>query len=109
MRINRQLATRAVLPSAQTSSEDSEQPMKIEKANLQLQIIMMCIETHMMQVGAWEKLKRLWRILGVMVGVKQPVEYILISTTVDAPLLVLSLDPQKGIRDPHRGPIGRLR
>ena len=63
MKINRQPATRAVLPSAQTSSEDSGQPMNIEKANLQLQIIMMCIETHMMQVGAWETLRGLWRIL----------------------------------------------
>ena len=63
MKINRQPATRAVLPSAQTSSEDSEQPMNTEKANLQLQIIMMCIETHMMQVGAWEMLRGLWRIL----------------------------------------------
>ena len=63
-RINRQPATRAVLPNAQTSNEDAKQVMNKEKANLWLQITMLCIETHMVQVGAWEKLRRLWRILG---------------------------------------------
>ena len=64
-RINIQPATSVVLPSAQTSSEDLEQVLNTEKTNLQLQIIMICTETHMMQVGTWEKLRRLWRILGV--------------------------------------------
>ena len=53
-KINRHLATRAALPSAQTNSKDSEQPVNTEKANLQLQITMLCIETQMVQVGAWE-------------------------------------------------------
>ena len=33
--------------------------MNTEKAILQLQIIMLCIETHMVRVGAWEQLGRL--------------------------------------------------
>ena len=55
---NRQLAARAVQPSAQTSSEAAEPAMNIEKAKLQLQIIMLCIETQMMQVGVWGKAKK---------------------------------------------------
>ena len=39
--------------------------MNIEKAILELQITMLCIETCMVQVGAWEQLRGLWRILGV--------------------------------------------
>ena len=49
-KISRQPAARAVQPSAQTSSEATESTMNTEKAKLQLQIIMLCIETHMMQV-----------------------------------------------------------
>ena len=64
-KISRQSGARAVQPSAQTSSEATESTMNTEKTKLQLQIIMLCIETHMMQVGIWEKLRWLWRILGV--------------------------------------------
>ena len=39
--------------------------MNTEKTELQLQLIMLCIETHMMQVGVWAKLRWLWRTLGV--------------------------------------------
>ena len=39
--------------------------MNTEKAILQLQIAMLGIEVHVAQVGAWEKLRGLWRILGV--------------------------------------------
>ena len=39
--------------------------MNTEKAILQLQITMLYIETHMVQVGTWEQLRGLWRILGV--------------------------------------------
>ena len=59
MRINSQPATRVAFPSARTSNEETEQPMNIEKAILQLQITMLCMETHMVQVGAWEQLGRL--------------------------------------------------
>ena len=55
-RINRHPVASAALPSAQTSNEDSEQPMNIEKANLQLQMTMMCIETYVVQIGAWKHL-----------------------------------------------------
>ena len=58
-RINRHSTTRAALPNTQTSSEDSEHSMNAEKANLQLEITMLCIETHMVQVGAWEQLRGL--------------------------------------------------
>ena len=56
MRIDNQPATRAAFPSAQTNSEETEQPMNREKAILQLQITMLCINAHMVQVGAWRKL-----------------------------------------------------
>ena len=65
MRIIRESTTRAALPSAQTSNEDSDQPVNIEKANLQLQTTMLCIETHMVQVGAWEHLGGLKENTGV--------------------------------------------
>ena len=57
-KISRQPATRAVQPSAQTNSEAAELVMNTKKAKLQLQIIMLCIETHMMQVGVWGKAKK---------------------------------------------------
>ena len=59
MRINSRPTTRVAFPSAQTSSEETGQPINTEKAILQLQITMLCIETHMVQIGAWEQLGRL--------------------------------------------------
>ena len=109
-KISRQPAARAVQPSAQTSSEATESTMNTEKTKLQLQITMLCIETHMMQVGVLGKLRWLWRILGVNArGQATNGVHLDIFYRGCPPLLVLSLDPQEGIRDPHRGPIGRLR
>ena len=110
MRINNQPATRATFPSAQTTNKETEQPMNIENANFRLQITMLCIETHMVQVGAWEQLGRLKEDTGghargqATNGVHPDIYY-----RSCPPSYVLSLDPQKGIRDPHRGPIGSLR
>ena len=45
-----------------------------------------------------------------MRGFKRLEGYNQISTTVgEPPPLCLALDPQEGIREPCRGPIGRLR
>ena len=56
MRINRQPTTRAAFPCTQTSSKEIEQPANTKKASLHLQITMLCIDAHMVQVGAWGKL-----------------------------------------------------
>ena len=56
-RITRHPATSEAHPSTQPSSKDSEHPMNREKAIIQLQITMLCIKTHMVQVGAWEQLE----------------------------------------------------
>ena len=110
MRINSQLATRVAFPSAQISSKETEQPMNTEKANLRLQITMLCIETHMVQVGAWEQLGGLKEDTGghargqATNGVHPDIYYCRCS-----PFCVLTLDPWRGIRDPHMGPIGCLR
>ena len=47
MKINKEPEIKAALPSAQTSSEEIEHSVNIEKAIFQLQITMLCIETHM--------------------------------------------------------------
>ena len=78
--------------------------MNIEKTKLHLQIIMLCIETHMMQVGVWEKLRWLWRILGVNArgqatsGVHPDIYYRRFP-----PSLCLAWIPRKGSETPIGG------
>ena len=78
--------------------------MNTEKTELQLQLIMLCIETHMMQVGVWEKLRWLWRILGVNArgqatsGVHPDIFY-----RGCPPSLCLAWIPRKGLETPIGG------
>ena len=110
MSINSQPATRAAFPSAQTSKEEIEQPMNTEKANLRLQITMLCIETHMVHVGAWEQLGRLKEDPGDHArGQATSRVHLDIYYRRCPPSLCLAWIPKKGSETPIGGPIGSLR
>ena len=58
-RINRQSIASVAFPSAQTRQRGTRASSTHQNAVLSLQISTLCIEIHVMQVGAWEKLRGL--------------------------------------------------